>query len=95
MAHKVCISTHRFEFRNVRDTDEVVNAGLCAIMGESSKIEGSFLVGPQVGWQFDYIEASEDEDGSPGDMRIIVYVDRKKFVSSVIGFDGKVLSDVL
>ena len=95
MPHKVCISTHRFEFRDVRDTDQVINAGLCSIMGESSEIKGSFLVGPQAGWQFDYIEAAEDEEGDPGDMRIIVYVDRKKFVTSVIGFDGKVLSDVL
>jgi len=78
---------HSWEFRNVINTDEIINPGMCAMQVE---VDGSILVGPQPGWKVCYMEVVDGEE--EGEVTVIVYVEREHYVSSVIGWDGRVIA---
>ena len=75
---------HNWEFRSVTNTDEVINAGLCAMQTE---VDGAHLVGPQPGWRWCLQSIDWGEDG----VLITTYVEREHWVMSTIGWDGRVI----
>ena len=75
---------HSWEFRSVTDTDEIINAGLCA---QQVIIDGVNLVGPQNGWVVRFMEVSQNEEDSG--VTVTCYMERESFVSATYGWDGR------
>ena len=89
---------HRFEFRRVTDTNEILDVKECVVMGPSSEVAGSFLVGPASGWEICYIEVNEDiDEGDEGDVLVTIYMDQVKgegFIMSTVTNNGRVIAEV-
>jgi len=77
---------HSWEFRDVTDTERVVNAAECAMRVE---VDDAVLVGPQEGWIVRFIQVVPNEE--EGGVTMLVYVERPLKVTSTVLADGRVV----